>query len=322
MNILGNLIHFFLECEPSRFLKVTPKKEGIQLETNQVSLTAIMTAYIRAYHAMNDVPKIFDDFLAYRLIPEERRTLIEQGFTTALQLNNSERTADPATEIRSLLQTMGLPQVLGRSRYTEDKLELAPQLGVRQYVILGAGLDTFAYRRPDLVEQLQVFEIDHPATQTFKRDRVAELNWIIHSNLHFVAVDFTNESLAEGLKRASFDPQAKSFFSWLGVTMYLTKADVLKTFRSISDVAPVGSTVVFDYFSSPQLQEIQENLRKIGEPIKTAFDPSTLAFDLATVGLQLQENVNPADIQERYFQGRTDGYHASKHVHFACAVVK
>lgn len=296
------------------------------MQANQVSLTAIMTAYLRAYHAMNDTPKIFDDFLAIHLIPEERRALIEQGFSKALQAQVSESgldSSDPKS-LRPLLQAMGLPHVLSRSRYAEDHLDLAVKQGVEQYVILGAGMDTFAFRRPDLLRQIQVFEVDHPATQAFKRQRLAELAWEIPSHLHFVPVDFTKESLADALKRTSYDVQAKSFFSWLGVTMYLTREEVLATLRAIAEISSAGSMVVFDYFVPEEnaLKEMQEDLRKIGEPIKTAFDPATLASELEGLGLRLHENASPSAIQERYFQNRTDGYHASHHVRFAWAVVE
>ena len=107
---------------------------------------------------------------------------------------------------------------LGRSRYTEDSLEKAVEQGVKQYVILGAGFDTFAFRCPEILEKLQVYEVDHPATQAFKRSRLAEAGWELPPQLHFVPVDFEQESLAEALTRSSYDPQAPSFFSWLGVT--------------------------------------------------------------------------------------------------------
>ena len=301
------------------------------MKENQVSLTAIMTAYLRAYHAMHDTRKIFDDVLAYCLIPEERRALIEQGFSRALQMRVPESdlacSDREANALPSLLQAMGLPHVLSRSRYTEDNLDQAVKEGVEQYVILGAGLDTFAFRRPDLLSRLQVFEVDHPATQAFKRNRLAELGWEIPANLHFVPVDFTKESLADALAGTSYDSRRKSFFSWLGVTMYLTRNEVFATLRSIPHIAPVGSAVIFDYFvpekaAAPHMKELREDLRKIGEPIKTTFDPSTLAVELERVGLRLHENVSPSDIQERYFQSRTDGYVASKHVCFAWAVVE
>jgi len=296
---------------------------------NQVSLTSIMTAYLRAYHAMNDVPKIFDDFLAYHLIPEERRALIENGFAMAFQTNKCEQTGPcphQTTTLASLMQTMGLPNVLSRARYTEENLEKAVKQGVQQYVILGAGMDTFAFRHVDMLGQLQVFEVDHPATQAFKRNRLAELAWIIPTNLHFVPVDFTKESLVSALRRFSYDMQAKSFFSWLGVTMYLTRDEVFETLRSIADIAAPGSIIVFDYFVPekvpPLTDEILKGLRQIGEPIKTFLDPSTLATDLECIGLCRHEDLNPSHIQERYFQGRTDCYHACEQVHIAMAIVK
>lgn len=293
------------------------------MKENQVSLTAIMTAYIRSYHAMNDTPKIFNDFLAHQLIPEERRILIEQGFTNALQLKSN---SDEATTLRLLLQTIGLPNVISRSRYTEENLEQAVEQGVQQYVILGAGMDTFAFRRPELLEKLRVFEVDHPATQAFKRNRLAELGWKIPQNLHFVPVDFSKENLTDALKGLSYDSQTKSIFSWLGVTMYLSQDEVFSTLHSITDIAPVGSMVIFDYFApveaTPHMQEMRNDLPKIGEPIKTSFDPSTLALDLSSLGFRLHENLSPSDIQKRYFQGITDSYYANEYVHFMSAMVE
>lgn len=299
------------------------------MKDNQVSLTAIMTAYIRAYHAMYDNPKIFNDFLAYRLIPEERRVLIEQGLATALQSKNHPDQAASSPDraaFKIILQVMGLPNVLSRARYTEDNLEKAVKQWVKQYVILGAGMDTFAFRRPEMVEKLQVFEVDHPATQAFKRSRLAELGWKQPARLHFVPVDFTKEHLAAALTRTSYEPNTLSLFSWLGVTMYLTRKEVSATLHSITDISPAGSSVIFDYFvpgkADPHTKEMWEDLRQIGEPIKTVFDPSTLAAYLARLGLRLNEDLSPSDIQGRYFQGLTDGYHACEHMRFAWAVVE
>lgn len=296
---------------------------------NQVSLTAIMTAYCRAYHAMNDNPKIFDDFLAYSLIPEERRNLIEQGFAMALKPNSAVSTnlgCNQQVTMTSLMQAMGLPNVVSRARYTEDNLRQALEQGIKQYVILGAGLDTFAFRRADMLEKLRVFEVDHPATQTFKCNRLTELEWPAPNNLHFVAADFTKTSLDEALKESSFDPEIKSFFSWLGVTMYLTREEVISTLQSIVKIAPTGSIIVFDYFmpekANSQVQEIWKELRKIGEPVKTGFIPEVLVKDLKGIGLKVLQDMGQSDIQKHYFQDHSDCYHASKHVHLAMAEVK
>ncbi len=198
-------------------------------------------------------------------------------------------------------------------------------------MILGAGMDTFAFRRPDMLEKLQVFEVDHPATQAFKRSRLSELCWEQPANLHFVPVDFTKESLAAALTRSSYNPQALSFFSWLGVTIYLPREAVFATLRAIADTAPAGSPVIFDYMdtdafvpgrAAKYVQVMLKRNQRLGEPVMNAgFDPSTLAVDLARLGLRLHESLSPTDIDGFFFQGRTDGYHAREHMHYAQAVV-
>jgi len=302
------------------------------MKENQASISAMMTAYIRAHHSMNDTPKIFDDFLAYRLIPPEVRTLIEQGFKRKEHFEDSERTGSLSDQTTNYVSLMKTTNVLSRARYTEDALEKAVTQGVKQYVILGAGMDTFAFRRPEMMDCLEVFEVDHPATQNFKLLRLAELGWEHPAKLHFIPIDFTKENLVTALTRSSdYDPNVKSFFSWLGVTMYLTRKEVFSTLRSITDIAPEGSIVVFDYFdsdafipekSSPIMQKKQEVFQKLGEKMITGFDPSTLAKDIASLGLHIHENLSPEDIEKRYYQGRRDGYHASEHGHIAYAITE
>jgi methyltransferase (TIGR00027 family) len=299
----------------------------------------MMVAYMRAYHAIHATDKIFDDFLAYDLIPEDKRELIEQYLTELCltcdkELNDSENTAslsDRITTSEFLMQAIS--NVISRTRYSEDTLEKAFRQGVRQCVILGAGMDTFAFRHPEMLEELEVFEVDHPATQEFKLHRLAELEWEHPTKLHFIPVDFTKESLVTVLTRSSFyDPNVKSLFSWLGVVSYLSQEDIFATLRSIVVVAPAGSIVVFNYADtntfipeklSPQMKKFLKLLRKIGEPIKmSGFNPSRLAEDLKSLGFLLQEDLGPVNIEERYFKGRIDGLHAYEYGHFACAVVE
>ena len=214
----------------------------------------------------------------------------------------------------------------------EEALEKAVRQGVKQYVILGAGLDTFAFRKPEMMEHLEVFEVDHPAIQEFKPHRLAELEWEHPAKLHFIPIDFTKESLVTALtSSSSYYPKVKTFFNWLGVTYFLTRDKVFTTLRFITEIAPVDSTIVFVYFdnntfipekSSPQMQKSLEYLRKIGEPMITGFNPSTLAEDITNLGFHLQENLSPKDIERRHLQGRTDGDQADEHLYFACAVVE
>ncbi len=301
----------------------------------QVSMTAIILAYMRGYHAMHDDSKIFDDSLAYRLIPQGWQPLIESSLAEALKLYDPESASsypDQATALKWVMRLMPSPSMtLSRARYTEDTLDKAVKQGVKQYVILGAGLDTFAFRRPEMLEQLQVFEVDHPVTQAYKRRRLAEVGMEHPAQLHFIPVDFEQESLVASLTRSSYDPQAQSLFSWLGVTYYLPRDSVFATLRDIADVTPAGSTVIFDYLdtdafvperAAKRMQVQMESVRQVGEPMITGFDPYTIATDLANLGLRLHENLSPSDIQAHYFQGRTDRYHACEHQHFAWAVVE
>ncbi|VBB09164.1 s-adenosyl-l-methionine-dependent methyltransferase [Lucifera butyrica] len=298
------------------------------MEEDQFSLTAVMCAYLRASHAKYDDPKIFDDFLAYQLIPDENRLLIEQGLIKYLKLKAPELAAslpDQTTALAWITRAMNSrSNLLSRSRYTEEALEAAVNHGTQQYVILGAGLDTFAFRRPDLLAKLHVFEVDHPNTQNFKTQRITELGWEFPAQLSFISMDFTQESLAVALKKSSYNPRVKSFFSWLGVTMYLTREEVFTTLRTIAAIAPAGSWVIFDYFDidvfnpqkvDPQMQEQIAHAQEAGEPMKTGFDPAMLASDLVNLGFYLHEDLDQVDIQKRYLCG-------SKYVHLVQAIIK
>jgi methyltransferase (TIGR00027 family) len=299
----------------------------------QSGLTAIAMAYSRAYHATHDSHKIFDDFLADSLFTPEERAQTNRDWASMLKYIAPELAAtnpDPTTALAWVVQLTNGPITLPRSRYAEDSLGKAIQAGVRQYIILGSGLDTFAYRRPDLSDRLQIFELDHPATQAMKQNRVTRAGWKHPSNLHFVPIDFTKESLSSALGRSPYNSTQLSFFSWLGVSFYLHREVVFDTLRDISSNTVQGSTIVFDYLDadafipekvSKRVQQMQRMAAQLGEPMKAGFDPLTLSASLIQVGLRLEENLTPADIEARYFQGRSDRYHAIEHFHYAKAIV-
>lgn len=310
-------------------------RERKSMEKGKISLTALGTAFMRGYHALYDNPRIFDDPLAYSLLKEKERALITKHWITRFQSIDPSGAASCPDETSALRRALQLwtvaPTVLSRARYAEETLMGAIGRGVRQYVILGAGMDTFAFRCRDILDKVEVFEIDHPATQAFKRNRIAELGWAIPAKLHFVSLDFTKENLDEILTSSSYDPRALTFFSWLGVTYYLSRDSVFDTLGAVAKISPRDSMIIFDYLepnvqstgkSAERLKLIVDSLQSLGEPLKTGFDPATLDSDLARIGLRLQENLTPPDIQRRYFEGRTDGYRASEHIHFALAVVE
>ncbi|MGA2676913.1 MAG: SAM-dependent methyltransferase [Methanobacterium sp.] len=222
------------------------------------------------------------------------------------------------------------PLVVSRARYTEDILLKVVHHGLDQYVILGAGIDTFPFRGSNILKKLKIFEIDHPATQAFKCNRLAELGWKLPPQLNFIPLDFTKDSLEIVLKNSSYVTQDLSFFSWLGVTYYLSRDVVFDTMQNITNIAPPGSSIIFDYFdtdayvpekASERVLKQIEFLSSQNEPLKTGFEPSKLGVELENIGLHLCENLSPYDIQKRYFQGRTDGLHAWEHAHIAWAVV-
>ena len=167
----------------------------------------------------------------------------------------------------------------------EDELAKAFARGVSQYVILGAGLDSFAYRRVDLRQPLHVYEVDHPAMQQWKRQRLAELNIVLPNNLTFIPIDFEVQTLAAGMAASPFKPHEPAFFSWLGVTQYLTTEAVLSTLQYVASSTAPGSEIVFQIILSPSTFSAEDQAvvtvasqlaAQRGEPWLSFFEPTTL----------------------------------------------
>jgi methyltransferase (TIGR00027 family) len=303
------------------------------MEQNSPSLTALAAAFFRAHHYAYDAPWIFEDPYAQQLLTASDTERLTTAYIDLLHYAAPALAAacpDRRSALRCALQHLGAPaETLSRALYTEDKLTEAVQHGIQQYVILGAGLDTFAFRRPDLLPHLHVFEVDHPATQTFKRTRLAAAGLTPASQVHFVAVDLARESLATALTRTAYRPQVPTFFSWLAVVIFLQRAQVFASLQAIRNLAAPGSQLVFDYFhadsvrhperQSPIFQRLCEYDQRIGEPVVTGFDPATLGRELARVGWRIREHLGPEEINSRYFQGYTDDYRAWEVARFVCA---
>jgi methyltransferase (TIGR00027 family) len=275
------------------------------MKEGQPSATAQRVAVRRAAHQLLDDPKIFDDPLALRIIGREG--------VAELQSDPYEQDQSRAEATRLSLYLRAF--VAARSRYAEDELALAVERGVRQYVILGAGLDTFAYRNPYPEGALRVFEVDHPATQIWKRARLKEVGVPLPRDLTFAPTDFEAQTLADGLRKAGYDPRLGAFFSWLGVAPYLTVDGVMATLRFIASAAK-GSAVVFDYAQSLSLltpaqrlviDAMANRLAAAGEPLRTFFDPAELMKDLRSMGFEHVEDIGPEELNARYFKDRTDG---------------
>ena len=263
------------------------------------SRTAGRVAGRRAAHQLLDQPVVFNDPLALRIAGISERDV---------------RTDDPREQ--HPLARMLRAFLAARSQFAEDLAARAIARGVRQVVILGAGLDTFAYRHPH-GRSLSVFEVDFPATQAWKRQRLAQSGIALPPSLHFVPVDFERQTAFDGLTTAGFDMRAPAFFSWLGVTMYLSEASVMSVLESIAGLCP-GSGVVFDYLTEPAglseqargvVELMAERVAAAGEPWTLFFDPARLGQSLHDIGFTHIEDLDGAAINRRYFHRRKDGLH-------------
>lgn len=256
-----------------------------------------MVAMRRAAHQIFDDPRVFDDPIAIPILGPgaEERLRSESRFLNRLG--------------RSVRASMA-----ARSRYAEDQLARAVERGTKQYVILGAGLDTFAYRNPHAQRDVRVFEVDHPATQAWKRERLAAAGIAIPASVTFAPVDFEHQTLQDRLRQAGFDVKKPAFFSWLGVTMYLARDTVMGTLGFIASCAP-GGGVAFDYMVPRESLKwtgrlvhgaVSRRVAKAGEPFRTFFAEHELRAELGGLGFHDIENLEAAGVNERYFKDRAD----------------
>jgi methyltransferase (TIGR00027 family) len=266
------------------------------MQEGNFSRTAQRVAIRRAAHQLLDEPRVLDDPLALRIIGPEA--------AQDLRSNPKEHHAF-SRAFRAFMAA--------RSRYAEDELTQAVSKGVAQFVILGAGLDTFAYRNPH--PELHVFEVDHPATQAWKRQQLSEAGIPIPKSLTFVPVDFERQTLQAELQRFGLNFKAPAFFSWLGVVPYLTRQACMSTLSLIATM-PAESGVVFDFAVDPALlnagqrealDALSRRVAAAGEPFQLFFDPAKLRNDLTGLGFHRTELLQGAQINERYFKDRADG---------------
>jgi methyltransferase (TIGR00027 family) len=246
-----------------------------------------------------DTPRVLDDAVALRIIGGDA--------VSRLTTQSAEHRGRIARAFRAFMVV--------RSRFAEDELARAIGRGVAQYVVLGAGLDTFAYRNPYPQATLSVFEVDHPATQEWKRRLLAAAAISVPSALTYAPVDFERHSLADGLAEARFDARLPTFFSWLGVTMYLTADAVESTLRFVAST-PRGGGIAFDYGVAKSrlswtgrlaLRALSNRVAAAGEPFQTLFDPDEIRHRLTSLGFRSVEDLGSRELNARYFRNRDDG---------------
>jgi methyltransferase (TIGR00027 family) len=263
------------------------------------SRTAMRVAMRRAAHQLRDRPLVLDDPIALRIIGSEAEEALRNA----------------AHKERRIYARVARTIMAVRSRFAEDELARSPGRGVHQYVLLGAGLDTFAYRDPHPTGTLRVFEVDHPATQAWKQGKLAKADIRIPDSVTYAAVDFERQTLAEGLSAAGFDPSVPTFFTWLGVTMYLTAEAIDSTLDFVASM-PKGSGIVFDYGVPRRSlniverffrRRVERKVAKVGEPFITYFDPQEIAEQMRRHGFRNILDLGRAELNARYFNDREDG---------------
>jgi methyltransferase (TIGR00027 family) len=267
------------------------------METGKASKTALGVAIRRAAHQIMDRPPVLDDPIAVPLVGPGYPRHMERAMHRV------------ARDFRAFMAV--------RSRYVEDKLAEAVADGVRQYVVLGAGLDTFAYRNP--FPLLRVFEVDFPATQEWKKAMLRNASIDLPGGLTFVPLDFERQTLVEGLAEAGFDAELPAFFGWLGVIPYLTLEAFRATLGAVGQL-PLGSGVGFDYALAPEtltpagrtaFDALAGRVAAAGEPFQLFFTPDALESELRRAGFHRFEQLNSEQLNEIYFKERADGLRLS-----------
>jgi len=272
--------------------------------------TAMRTALWRAMHVQLDPPPhIFEDEIGLKLAPPD------DGW-------RDRQDMDPqwTRRIRAA--------IVARARFVEDLVAQQLACGIGQYVILGAGLDTFAQRKPEIASRLRIFEVDRAGPQEWKRQRLVALGYGVPSFLRFVAVDFeAGASWWERLVNAGFDPDHQAVVVSTGVSMYLSKDATTATLRQLATLAP-GSTVAMTFLTPVELRDPEDRARfewakksvaAAGTPAVSFFDPTELLALARDVGFKDARHVSAADHAERYFSGRTDGLRPSSGEDFLVA---
>lgn len=279
------------------------------------STTAQLAAAHRAYHLMADHPPVFEDTAAAWLLGPPLNTILRAAPLRWLFWRPLIARVRPVSTF-----------VVVRSRYAEDTLEGCMREGCRQYVILGAGLDSWALRHRET--EVAVFELDHPATQQWKETRIRSHLGALPPHLVLVPIDFERESIADVLPGHGFDPAASAFVSWLGTICYLTQGAIEATFTALAQVCAPGSRIVFDYFEpksmmSPSDLQLFETLHeggaRRGEPIRTLLDREGMRDILRAAGFDVVEDLAAADIRQRYLAQRTDGLDIPGFARLCCA---
>ncbi len=276
------------------------------------SMTALVSAFARAFHFENNAQCIFEDGLAKQLLSPQEYAGIGQHMAKGIGFFNPALANSPAEEaLRWVVDTHLSPAPLARGAFGENSLAVAVGIGAKQYVLLGAGYDTFAYRQPQWAEGLHIFEVDHPATAADKQRRLQSSALNIPNNVHFVSADFNAEGWTQALTgHPAFDATALTFCSAMGLSYYLSEWAWASLLQTLSTALPAGSSLVFDYpDENSHTEHAGERAKRqamlakaANETMHPGYSYSQMEKLLANWGFLIYEHLTPADITQQYFK--------------------
>ena len=292
---------------------------------SQESTTAKLCSFARAYHSTYARRKIFDDSLAFDFMGLEQYEETGQ----LIGHNYQENLIDPnlsfhSSEIADNLNRVWMPIPISRIAFAEQEFaSFASRFPLCQYVICGAGMDTFLFRNDN--DDIRVFEIDHPDTQRFKKARIRQLEWTIPANVHLVPVNFSKDDMRKALLQAGFDPKLPTFFTVLGVTYYLPLELCEDTVKKMGSFQNPENRLAFDFpdeglpTGSARGAELTRITAMLGEPMAPGYREEDVARMLRRCGFCCERHLTPEEIEKRYFSDRSDGLHAFENIHFILA---
>lgn len=274
------------------------------------SMTALTSAFARAYHAQNNTVKIFDDSLAHKLLTPQEYTQISKSMAEGISFFHPTFSGTPEDALRWVVDTYLSPAPLARAAWAEKALQTAVRIGTRQYCILGAGYDTFAYRQPEWAHLLQIFELEHPATAADKQNRLCNAQISIPENVQCIPTDFTKEDWVCQLSNsACFRKERLTFCSLLGLVYYLPRQSFRSLLSALRLLLPEGSTLVFDYpdqdFCTPLAGERAKKQSSLAgaanESMLAGYSYGELEQLLSACGFLIYEHLTPEEMTRQYF---------------------
>lgn len=292
---------------------------------------AEIITFARAYHSMHDDFKIFDDYLAKQILDPIRYSEISNQISSYIYMINPLKQLKykkiRGRALKEMVHRLVAPMVLARDRYIEDLMNELIYENIEQFVIIGAGFDTFGFRKKTWLDKLTVYEINNSLILKNKLNRIKKLGWSVHEKHKFIEADINEKNIYKKLVENGFDKNKRTLFSMLGVTYYFTQDIFTLTLNEIKDISQKGSYIVIDFFNnnlyrclkkSLKVNGLLKLLKNLNAPIKTTYSYGQLEKEFIQLGYDIEEYLCKNSIQRRYFKGRDDDYSAFENFNILC----